>query len=104
MRNIYAAGADANDRVSTLVDDDYVAELAQAVAGQLGGRVGVAPRLYLRKLIDVMDRVDQFDDYRPRRDYPLTVSANELNDLEREAAHLGDLRGASSVDDVDLDL
>nr|RZI35790.1 hypothetical protein BJQ95_01817 [Cryobacterium sp. SO1] len=104
VRNIYAAGADANDRVSTLVDDDYVAELAQAVAGQLGGRVGVAPRLYLRKLIDVMDRVDQFDDYRPRRDYPLTVSANELNDLEREAAHLGDLRGASSVDDVDLDL
>jgi hypothetical protein len=104
VRNIYAAGADANDRVSTLVADDYVAELAHAVAGQLGGRVGVAPRLYLRKLIDVMDRVDQFDDYRPRRDYPLTVSASELNDVEREAAHLGDLRVASSVDDVDLGL
>ncbi|GAB3141792.1 BREX system ATP-binding protein BrxD [Marisediminicola antarctica] len=104
VRNIYAAGADATDRVRTLVDDDYVAELANAVAGQLGGRAGVAPRLYLRKLIDVMDRVDQFNDYRPRRDYLLTVSASELNDVEREAAHLGDLRAASSVDDVDLGL
>ena len=104
VRDIYAGGADAPDRVSALVGDSYVADLAGAVAGQLGGKVGVAPRLYLRKLVDVLDRVDQFADFHPRRDYALTVDAHELTDAEREAAHLGDHRAAGSVDDVDLDL
>ena len=104
VRDIYASGADAAGRVLELVDNDYVVELANAVAGNLGGRVGVAPRVYLRKLVDVMDRVDQFADYLPRRDYPLTISAGELTDVEREAAHLGDLKAAASVDDIDLAL
>ena len=104
VRDIYASGADAAGRVLELVDNDYVVELANAVAGNLGGRVGVAPRVYLRKLVDVMDRVDQFADYLPRRDYPLTVSAGELTDVEREAARLGDLKAAASVDDIDLAL
>lgn len=104
VRDIYATGADAPDRVTALVDTSYVADLASAVAGQLGGKVGVAPRLYLRKLVDVLDRVDQFADFNPRRDYALTVHAGELTEAEREAAHLGDNRAAGSVDDIDLDL
>ena len=104
VRDIYVAGAEVASRVGELVDNDYLVELADAVAGHLGGRVGVAPRVYLRKLVDVMDRVDQFPDYLPRRDYPLTVSAGELTDVEREAAHLGDLKAAASVDDIDLAL
>ena len=104
VRDIYVSGADSANRVMDLVDDDYVGELANAVAGHLGGRVGVAPRIYLRKLVDVLDRVDQFPDYDPRRDYPLTVSAGELTDVEREAVHLGDLRATAAVDDIDLGL
>ncbi len=47
-----------------------------AVAGQLGGQVGVAPRLFLKKLVaDVLDRVDQFPDFDPRQHYALTVAA-----------------------------
>jgi hypothetical protein len=115
VRDIYAAGADAPERIAGLVDDAYVRDLAVAVAGSLGDRVGVAPRLFLKKLVtDVLDRVDQFPDFDPRRDYALTVSAAELTDEEREAAARGDLRvgGAvapgrrapSSVDDVELGL
>jgi len=104
VRDIYVTGADAAGRLGTVVDDGYVADLASAVAGQLGGKVGVAPRLYLRKLVDVLDRVDQFEDFSPRRDYALTVSAQELTEAEREAAHLGDYRAAGSVDGIDLDL
>jgi hypothetical protein len=38
------------------VDDAYVAG-ARAVAGELGGQVGVAPQVFLRKLVaDVLDR------------------------------------------------
>ena len=72
--------------------------LAAAVAGSLGGKVGVAPRVFLKKLVgDVLDRVDQFDDFDPRQHYKLTVSDGELNDVERNAA-----AGAANPDDIEL--
>lgn len=105
VRDIFAAGATEPDRIRGVVDDAYVADLATAVGGELGGRTGVAPRLFLKKLIaDVLDRVDLFDDFDPRRDYHLTVAASELTAVEREAQALGDQRPASSVDEIDLDL
>ncbi|GAA4919002.1 P-loop uncharacterized protein DUF2791 [Stackebrandtia albiflava] len=94
VRDLYADGA--RQRVRTVVDDEYIATLATAVTGGLGGKVGVAPRIFLRKLIgDVLDRVDQFDDFDPRRHYRLTLAPHELTDVERNAA-------AASADDVDL--
>ncbi|GGL15894.1 BREX system ATP-binding protein BrxD [Planomonospora parontospora] len=105
VRDLYASGASAPGRVSAVVDDDYVAELASAVAGGLGGQVGVAPRIFLRKLVDVLDRVDQFDDFDPRKHYALTLSAVELTDVESNAASGSAMvRPAVSVDEVDLDL
>jgi BREX system ATP-binding protein BrxC/D len=98
VRDLYAAGASDPDRLSALIDDAYLDELARAVAGRLGGRVGVAPRLYLKKLVgDVLDRVDQFPDFDPRQHYGLTLAATEMTDVERNAA-------AASADDVMLDL
>lgn len=98
VRNLYVDGANSGERIRKLVDDDYITSLATAVAGSLGGQVGVAPRVFLKKLVgDVLDRVDQFDDFDPRRDYKLTVSLGELNDVERNAAS-----GAASVDDIKL--
>ena len=80
-------------------DDAYLDDLARAVAGDLGGRVGVAPRLFLRKLVgDVLDRIDQHPDFDPRRHYELTIADGELTRVERAA------RGAGSADDVELDL
>lgn len=97
VRNLYANGSDSGERVSKLVDDDYIATLASAVSGSLGGQVGVAPRVFLKKLVgDVLDRVDQFDDFDPRQHYKLTVSDGELNDVERNAA------AATSPDDIEL--
>ncbi|WP_210768106.1 BREX system ATP-binding protein BrxD [Cellulomonas humilata] len=110
VRDIYAAGATSPDRIETVVDDRYIELLAGAVAGELGGRVGVAPRLFLKKLVgDVLDRVDQFADFDPRQHYKLTISGSELTETELEASHLGDARAAirtapASVDDIDLDL
>ncbi|MCC2314177.1 BREX system ATP-binding protein BrxD [Cellulomonas xiejunii] len=103
VRDIYADSTPNGPRIHDVVDDRYIADLAVAVGGELGGRTGVAPRIFLKKLVaDVLDRVDQFPDFDPRRDYQLTVSATELTDVEREARSRGDLRAASSVDDVDL--
>jgi hypothetical protein len=98
VRNLYADGSDSGERVRKLVDDDYIASLASAVAGSLGGQVGVAPRVFLKKLVgDVLDRVDQFDDFDPRQHYKLTVRSGELNDVERNAA-----AGVINPDDIEL--
>jgi hypothetical protein len=99
VRDLYAAGALAADRILHLADDVYVASLARAVTGRLGGKVGVAPRIFLKKLVaDVLDRIDQHPDFDPRRDYALTLADHELTPAERSG------RPAAGVDDVELDL
>ena len=99
VRDIYASGASAADRVRTRVDDAYIAELAAAVTGGLGGRVGVAPRIFLKKLVgDVLDRVDQFPDFDPRQHYALTIADGELTDAELAA------RSGRSPDEIELEL
>jgi hypothetical protein len=86
------------ERVAARVDDAYLGELAHAVAGRLGGQVGMAPRIFLKKLVaDVLDRVDQFDDWDPRQHYALTVRSDELTDVERNAAT------AATADDIVLE-
>lgn len=99
VRDLYAMGNDNGERIGRRVDDDYLAQLAQAVTGELGGRVGVAPRIFLKKLVaDVLDRVDQFPDFDPRVNYQLTVIGSDLTEVER-AAHTG-----TSLDDIHIDL
>jgi len=95
VRDMYAIGA--SERIPQVVDDGYVDDLAIAVSGRLGGKVGIAPRLYLKKLVaDVLDRVDQYPDFDPRRDYALTVGDGELGEVERQAA--------AGVDDIEIDV
>lgn len=99
VRDLYRDGAADADRITDLCDDAYIAVLARAVTGDLGGKVGIAPRVFLKKLVgDVLDRIDQFPDFDPRRDYSLTITDTELTDVERNA------RAASSVDEVELDV
>ncbi|BAN04397.1 BREX system ATP-binding protein BrxD [Ilumatobacter coccineus] len=99
VRDLFAAGAAHPERVNELCDDAYLLALAQAVTGELGAKVGIAPRLYVKKLVgEVLDRVDLFDDFDPRRDYKLTVADTELTVVERNA------RAATSPDDIELEL
>ena len=96
VRDLYADGSSAAERVRDLVDDAYLDQLARAVAGGLGGKVGIVPRLYLKKLVsDVLDRVDQFPDFDPRQHYAPTMTTAEMTDVERNAA---------SADEIALDL
>ncbi|HEV2345497.1 MAG TPA: BREX system ATP-binding protein BrxD [Actinocrinis sp.] len=100
VRDLYTQGARNPQRIAAHVDDRYIDTLAAAVTGGLGGQVGIAPRLFLRKLVgDVLDRVDEFENFDPRAHYRLTVAATELTDVERNAAV-----PASSADEIALDL
>lgn len=103
MGDRFVAGARNSSRVTQLVDDGYVGDLARAVTGQLGGQVGVAPRVFLRKLVaDVLDRVDYIEDYDPREHYQLTLASHELTAVERNAA--ASAVRAASADEVELEL
>jgi hypothetical protein len=98
VRDLYAIDAQARDRVLARGDDAVLDTLARAVTGNLGGKVGVAPRLFLKKLVgEVLDRIDQFEDFDPRQHYDLTIADQELTRAERAARGL-------SVDDIELDL
>lgn len=100
IRDLYANGSTAPQRIGQLADNAYVADLAQGVGGALGGKVGVAPRLFLKKLVgDVLDRIDQFPDFDPRVHYQLTVPAGDMTELERNAA-----ASSASADEIDLDM
>jgi hypothetical protein len=98
VRELYAADCSAPDRVKRLANNEYIETLAKSLTGRLGGKVGIAPRLFLKKLVsDVLDRIDLHPDFDPQKDYELTVSTNEMTSVEREAQ-------AKSVDDIELDL
>lgn len=97
VRDIYATSSPEAERIANLVTDEYLGVFADTVTGHLGGRVGIAPRLYLRKLVDLLDKVEQFPDFIPDDAARATVSAHELNDDERAAAGAG-------IDDIQLDV
>lgn len=97
VRNLFATGTEHRERIEERVSDGYVERLAQAVTGKLGGKVGVAPRLFLKKLVaDVLDRVDLHAEFDPSQHYALTVVDADMTLHERAAAK------ALSVDDIEL--
>ena len=99
VREIYCAHTSQADRIRKMVDDACIQRLASAVTGRLGGKVGVCPRIFLKKLVgDVLDRVDQFPDFDPSRDYQLTIASTELTEVERAAV------AATNVDEIELRL
>jgi hypothetical protein len=96
VRDLFADGGDCGDRIRAVADNTYITDLAKALTGRLGGKVGLAPRLFLKKLVgDVLDRIELFPDFDPRSHYELTLSKAEMSADEREAA---------TVDDVELNL
>ena len=97
VRELYPT--EAPDRIAARIDDDVLTGLATAVAGKLGGKVGVAPRIFLRKLVaGLLDRVDLYPDFDPLRDFELSLTTDELTVEERAAA------GGASPDDFDLEV
>jgi hypothetical protein len=99
VRNIFMQHTPAAARITQLCDDAYIYDLAQAVTGKLGGKVGIAPRIFLKKLVaDVLDRIEQFEHFNPRQHYALTLHEAEMSPIERQAM------GATHVDEIELEL
>ncbi len=88
------------ERIASKVTDEVVRGLASSVVGRLGGKVGVAPRVFLKRLVgDVLDRVEEHAEFNPTAHYNLALDPNELTPEERVAAGI-----ERSVDDIELEL
>jgi hypothetical protein len=99
VRDIFCGQSANAERVRAVADDAYVLDLARAVTGRLGGKVGIAPRLFLKKLVtDILDRIDQHADFDPRQHYALTLADSEMTLAERAGA------GVLSVDDIEFEV
>ena len=72
-------------RLRAVVEDEFVAALVDAVTAGFGGHVAVCPRVFLRELVDVLDRTDQFAEFDPRRHYRLTIDEGGLRPEELAA-------------------
>ena len=96
VRDLVAEGSQAEDRIRSLANDAFLEKLAVAMVGRLGGKVGIAPRLYLKRLVgDILDRIEQFPDFDPQKHFELTLASAELTFEERSA---------TSVDEIHLEL
>ncbi len=88
--------ADHPDRVNNMVTDQLIQAFAEKVAGKLGGQVGIAPRIFLKKLVNLMDTVDLHEDFDPVRDYELTLGEGDGLTAE-EANAAGVVKRASDI-------
>lgn len=83
VRDLYPARDP--ERLRSVADDAFVAALVDELTEGFGGRVDVVPRLFLRTLVDALDRADTHPDYDPRAHHRVRIEPDELKDEEREA-------------------
>jgi hypothetical protein len=80
----------AQDRgqLESKAGDDFVDRLVAQVTSAFGGDVGVVPRQFLRKFVEVMDLVDQEPDFDPATELGLNrlPELKELTETERRKA------------------
>jgi len=85
VRDLYPAVSEG--RVAQRIDDAFLCALVAQVTAGFGGKVTLAPRVFLRELIDVMDRVDQHEGYDPVVHYRLALDDDKLTAEELAAKY-----------------
>ena len=99
VRDLFADGSKVKERVRAKVNDALIADFSRSLVGELGGKVGIAPRIFLRKLVtNVLDKVELFDTFEPREHGGIELSSSELTREEAAAV------GRKSVEEIELDL
>lgn len=99
VRDIFTEGASSPSRFKDVADNALIRSLAESITGSLGGKTGIAPRIFLKKLVaDLLDRIELHATFDPRKDYRLTIREDELSVEERNSMP------AWSVEDISLEL
>ncbi|WP_170320004.1 BREX system ATP-binding protein BrxD [Polyangium spumosum] len=96
VRGLFPAQEGA--RVQTVADDAFLEAMVREVTSGFGGQVAVCPRIFLKEVVDVLDKVDQHSDYDPRGRYKL-----EVNEAELRPEELAARRGIAPSAQLDLE-
>ena len=81
VRELYPATDRA--RLDATVGDDVLAAIITSLSGQLRGQLGIAPRLFLRRLVDLLDKVDEHPTFDPKSHASLPFEEAEMSPEER---------------------
>jgi hypothetical protein len=99
VREIFVSGSKDPAGIAARANNTLINILVDAVTGELGGKVGIAPRLFLKKWVaDLLDRIELYPEFDPAKNYRLTLRSEEITPQERN------LMAASSVEDISLDV
>jgi hypothetical protein len=90
-------------RVLTRVSDTFIDRLVAKVTEGFRGDVGVVPRQFLRELVNVMDLVDENDDYIPDDAYGFAMDKFTATLSPEEAAAVAGRPAEVVADDDDDD-
>ena len=74
-------------RKQARASEAFIEALADQVTTGFGGTVSATPRVFLRELVDVLDKIDQYPDYDPAVQYKLTLDDADLTADELAARH-----------------
>ena len=77
------------DRLARRIGDDFLMALVRQVTTGFRGAIAVAPRLFLREVVDVLDRVDQHEGYDPKDHYRFDLTDDSRLTTEELAARHG---------------
>lgn len=74
LRSIYPSSVSA--RIQSKVHDEFISNLVDQVTIGFHGDVGVIPRQFLREFVDVLDLVEQHEEYDPTTEYNFQPQKN----------------------------
>lgn len=97
VRDIYPS--EHGERLAMRASDAFIARLATEVAGAFGKKVGIAPRIFLKTLVDELDTIDAHAEYDPTAHFRFSLDPKALTASEKAAAGL-----EATVDDIELAL
>lgn len=90
-------------RVITRVSDRFIDQLVAKVTEGFRGDVGVVPRQFLRELVNVMDLVDEYEDYDPAAAYKFSMDTFTASLHPEEAAAVAGRTAAQAAPPGDDD-
>lgn len=96
VRDLYPSGDP--ERIAARADDAFLKALVEQITAGFGGKVSIAPRMFLRELVDVLDRIDQYPDFVPATRYKLALREEDLLPEELAAAQGRTLTPADADD------
>jgi adenosylhomocysteinase len=74
-----------NDKVT----DSFIERLVNDMTSGFGGEINIGPRGFLRTFVDILDKSQMYDNYRPQEQFEFNEEIRTMVEtVENETAHI----------------